>query len=79
MDIVKGIITVLLLVAYVLMIVVVLMQKSKSGGMGSAFGSDSQSFTARGAAVSKEAKLQKATVALAAVIGVFAIVLAILG
>ena len=63
----------------ILLIVVVLMQKTKSAGMGSAFGGDTQSFTARGKAASREAKLQKATVILAIVLGVLAVVLAIIG
>ena len=56
MDIV---VTILLVIASILMIAVVLMQKSKSAGMGSAFGSDSQSFTTKGRAASREAKLKK--------------------
>ena len=75
MDIV---VTILLVIASILMIAVVLMQKSKSAGMGSAFGSDSQSFTTKGRAASREAKLKKITVYLAIVIGVLAIVLAVL-
>ena len=75
MDIV---VTILLVIASILMIAVVLMQKSKSSGMGSAFGSDSQSFTTKGRAASREAKLKKITVYLAIVIGVLAIVLAVL-
>ncbi len=75
MDIV---ITILLVIASILMIAVVLMQKSKSAGMGSAFGSDSQSFTAKGRAASRDAKLKKITVYLAIVIGVLAIALAVI-
>ena len=67
------------MVIAILLIVVVLMQKTKSAGMGSAFGGDTQSFTARGKAASREAKLQKATVILAIVLGVLAVVLAIIG
>lgn len=78
MSTVITIITVLLLVVAALLVVTVLMQKSKSGGAGSAFGSDTQSFTSRGKAASKEAKLQKLTVIFAIVLGVLAIVLAIL-
>ena len=78
MSVLTTIITVILLVVAVLLIVVVLMQKSTSGGAGAAFGSDTTSFTARGKAASKEAQLRKITVILAIVIGVLAIVLAIL-
>lgn len=78
MNVAITIITICLLVVAALLVVVVLMQKSKSGGAGSAFGSDTQSFTSRGKAASKEAKLQKLTVILACVLGALAIVLAIL-
>lgn len=56
---------IVLLVISVLMIVVVLVQKSKSAGLGEAYGSDTQSFSTRGKAASREAKLQKVTIALA--------------
>lgn len=79
MEVVSTIITIALLLVAVLLIVVVLMQKTKSAGMGSAFGGDTQSFTARGKAASCEAKLQKTTVVLAIILGVLAIVLAIVG
>ena len=75
MEVVSTVITIALLVVAILLIVVVLMQKTKSAGMGSAFGGDTQSFTARG----KSAKLQKTTVILAIVLGVLAIALAIIG
>ena len=79
MEVVSTIITIALLVIAILLIVVVLMQKTKSAGMGSAFGGDTQSFTARRKAASREAKLQKTTVILAIVLGVLAVVLAIIG
>ena len=79
MEVVSTIITIALLVIAILLIVVVLMQKTKSAGMGSAFGGDTQSFTARGKAASREAKLQMTTVILAIVLGVLAVVLAIIG
>ena len=77
MEVVSTVITIALLVVAILLIVVVLM--TKSAGMGSAFGGDTQSFTARGKAASREAKLQKTTVILAIVLGVLAIALAIIG
>ena len=76
METLATIITILLVIVSVLMVIVVLMQKSKSAGMGSAFGSDSQSFTAKGRAASREAKLKKITIILAIIMGVLAIVLA---
>lgn len=78
MDILYGVILALLVVASVLMCVVVLLQKSKSAGLGSAYGSETKTFSSRGKAASKEAKLQKITVILAIVIAVFAIALPII-
>ena len=78
MEIAANIVTIILLIVSVLMIVVVLLQKTKSAGMGSAFGGDTQSFTAKGKAASREAKLQKLTIILAVILGVFAIVLAVI-
>lgn len=79
MELVSTIITIALLLVAVLLIIVVLMQKTKTAGMGSAFGTDTQSFTAHGKAASREAKLQRTTVILAIILGVLAIVLAVVG
>lgn len=57
----------------------VLVQKTKSAGVGSAFGGDTASFTAKGKAASREAKLQKLTIILSVIFGVLAIALAIFG
>ena len=75
MEVVSTVIRIALVVVSILLIVVVLLQKSKSGGVGGAFGSDTASFTSKGRAVSKEAKLQKITVVLAIIMGVLAIAL----
>ena len=77
MDVLRIILTVVMLVAAVVLITVVLMQQTKSSGLGGAFGGDSQSFTARGKAASREAKLQKITVITAIVMGVLAIAIMI--
>lgn len=77
MEVVSTIIRIALMVISVLLIIVVLLQKSKSSGVGGAFGSDTTSFTGRGKSASKEAKLQKATVILAIILGVLAIVLSV--
>jgi protein translocase SecG subunit len=61
----------------VLLIIVVLVQKTKSSGMGAAFGGDTASFTAKGKAASREAKLQKVTIGLAIALGVLALLLTI--
>ncbi len=74
----STIINIVLILASIALIAVVLIQQTKSAGLGGAFGGDTASFTARGRAASKEAKLQKITVILAAVIGVLAIALMII-
>ena len=75
MDIVMWIITGILVVSSILMCVVVLIQQTKSSGLGAAYGGDTVSFSQRGKAASREAKLQKITVVLAIVIAVMAIAL----
>jgi len=77
MEAVATGIKIALVIVSILLIVVVLMQKTKSAGMGSAFGGDTASFTAKGKAASREAKLQKLTVILAIILGVLAIVLTV--
>ncbi len=72
------ILTSILVLCSIVMIAVVLMQQTKSSGLGGAFGGDSQSFSARGQAASKEAKLQKITVYTAIAIGVLAIAIMII-
>lgn len=76
METLQLILQILLVVCSLCLIAVVLMQSSKSSGLGGAFGGDTQSFTARGKAASKEAKLQRLTKILAVVIGVIAIAMA---
>ena len=75
MDIVMWIVTGILVVSSILMCVVVLIQQTKSSGLGAAYGGDTVSFSQRGKAASREAKLQKITVVLAIVIAVMAIAL----
>lgn len=72
------ILTSILVLCSIVMIAVVLMQQTKSSGLGGAFGGDTQSFTSRGQAASKEAKLQKITVYTAIAIGVLAIAIMII-
>ncbi|MBQ7153667.1 MAG: preprotein translocase subunit SecG [Clostridia bacterium] len=79
MNILSIIITVLLVLDAIGMIIIVLMQKTKTAGLGAAFGDDGASFTSQGRAASKEAKLQKITIILAIVFGVLALVLAVIG
>ena len=72
------VIRIALLVISVLLVVVVLLQKTKSSGLGASFGGETASFTTKGKAASREAKLQKLTIALAVVVGVLALVLTVL-
>ncbi|MBR6039443.1 MAG: preprotein translocase subunit SecG [Clostridia bacterium] len=78
MDILNWIITGILVAASILMCVVVLIQQTKSSGLGAAYGGDTVSFSQRGKAASREAKLQKITVVLAIVIAVMSIALLII-
>lgn len=75
MEILMWIITGILVVSSILMCVVVLIQQTKSSGLGAAYGGDTVSFSQRGKAASREAKLQKITVVLAIIIAVMAIAL----
>lgn len=77
METLNTILNIVLIVLSVALIAVVLMQQTKSSGLGGAFGGDTQSFTARGKAASKEAKLQKITKILAIAIGVIAVAMTI--
>lgn len=79
METLRIILNILLIVVAIVLIAVVLMQKSKSGGLGGAFGGDTQSFGSRGKSASKEAKLQKITIASAIIIAVVAIAMMIIG
>ncbi len=78
METVILVLEILLIVCCACLITVVLMQSTKSAGLGGAFGGDTQSFTPRGKAASREVKLQKATKILAIAGGVIAVVVAIL-
>ena len=75
MEVLMWIITGILVLSSVLMCVVVLIQQTKSSGLGAAYGGDTVSFSQRGKAASREAKLQKITGVLAIVIAVMAIAL----
>lgn len=79
MTLLSNIITIALILVAIAIIIVVLVQKTKSAGVGSAFGGDTASFTSKGKAASREAKLQKLTIILSVIFGVLAIALAIFG
>ena len=68
----------ILVASSILMCVVVLIQQTKSSGLGAAYGGETVSFSQRGKAASREAKLQKITVVLAIVIAVMAIALLVI-
>ena len=75
MDTLALIIRIALMLISILLIVVVLLQEAKSSVLGASFVGDTQSFTTKGKAASREAKLQKLTIALAITVGVLALVL----
>ena len=77
METLALVIRIALLVISVLLVVVVLLQKTKSSGLGASFGGETNSFTAKGKAASREAKLQKLTIILAAIVGVLALILTV--
>lgn len=79
MDVLRVVLNIVLILGSILLISVVLMQSTKSSGLGGAFGGDTQSFTPRGKAASKEAKLQKLTKITAVGIGVIAVAMMIIG
>ncbi len=55
------ILNIILIAVSIVVVVSVLMQSSKSSGMGAAFGGETQALTQRGRAASREAKLMKIT------------------
>ena len=75
MDILMWVVAGILVLSSILMCVVVLIQQTKSSGLGAAYGGDTVSFSQRGKDASREAKLQKITVVLSIVIAVMAIAL----
>lgn len=80
METLGIIVNIVLILASVALIAVVLMAADQERlGLGGAFGGDTASFTARGRRASREAKLQKITIVLGAVIGVLAIAMMIIG
>ena len=72
-------IQILLVLGSTVMIIVVLMQKSKSAGLGAAYGSDTESFGVKGREAKKDLQLKKITIVCACVIAVLALVLMCLG
>ncbi|MDO4568636.1 MAG: preprotein translocase subunit SecG [Clostridia bacterium] len=53
---------IVLIVCSVALIASVLLQSTKSAGLGGAYGGDTESFTTRGKAASRDKKLQKVTI-----------------
>ena len=68
-------IQIILVIASLAIIVAVLCQKSKSAGLGAAYGDETETFGTKGREAYKDKKLQSITVILANVIAVLAIVL----
>ena len=79
MQTVIFILNIVLVVVAVVLTVVVAIQKSKSAGLGAAFGGESASVTPRAKTASREVVLQKITVVLAVLFGVIALAIAVLG
>ena len=77
MDTLNIILNIVLIICSGVLVLSVLLQSTKSAGLGGAAGGDTQSFTARGRAASKEMKLQKLTIAMGIVIAVIAIAMMI--
>ena len=59
METLGIIVNIVLILASVALIAVVLMQQTKSAGLGGAFGGDTASFTARGRRASREASFRR--------------------
>lgn len=78
METVGIVVNIVLIIASAVLVAVVLMQQTKSAGLGGAFGGDSTLLTMRGKAASREAKLQKLTVILAIAIAVLGIAMMLL-
>ena len=72
-------IEIILVLVSVAMIVAVLMQKSKSAGLGSAYGSETETFGVKGREAKKDQQLKKITLIAAGIIAVLALVLMCLG
>ena len=68
-------IQIILVIASVAMIVAVLCQKSKSAGLGAAYGDETETFGTKGREAAKDKKLQQITVWLAVGIALLAIIL----
>ena len=68
-------IQIILVIASLALIAAVLCQKSKSAGLGAAYGEETETFGTKGREAYKDKMLQKITVYLAAAIAILAIVL----
>ena len=79
MQTVIFVLNIVLVVVAVALTVVVAIQKSKSAGLGAAFGGESASVTPRAKTASREVVLQKITVVLAVLFGAIALAIAVLG
>lgn len=77
METVELIMNIVLIAVAVALTIVVAIQKSKSAGLGAAFGGESAAVTPRAKTASREVILQKITVVLAIVFAVLALAIAI--
>lgn len=73
MQTLELVLNIVLILCAAALIASVLMQSTKSAGLGSSYGGDTQSFTARGKAASRDKKLQTVTIISGIAIAVIAV------
>ena len=78
MKTLELVLNIVLVVVSVVMIRVVLLQKSKSSGLGAAFGGESASLSPKAKSASRDVVLQKITIVLAVIIALLALGLTVL-
>lgn len=79
MQTVMLIMNIVLVVVAVVLTIVVAIQKSKSSGLGAAFGGESVSLSPKAKTASREVILQKATVVLSILFAALALAIAVVG
>ena len=79
MDVLKIILTIVLVLISIALIVVVLMQEGKEGGLGAIAGAAGESYVSRNQSRTPEGKKRRVTAILAALFMVISLVLNIIG
>lgn len=77
MDTLNLILNIAIVVISILLIISVLFQKGKSGGLGAAFGGESPSLSPRAKTASRELKLQRLTIVLSIIMALLALAIMI--